>query len=115
MVEKSGAAAPGRETPAPRRWEDWILALEAALGEARVSLAGGDVQEAERCAKAVSALAKAVRDAAELEAFTRTLAPEEDDEEIRAELRGRIARFVEADLAGAAPAVLERIAMAIVS
>jgi hypothetical protein len=83
--------------------------LQAALSRARDTLLHGDPVEAERSAKALSALVKAEREVAE---FFAAAQPEEDDEATRAELRRRLAAFVEADLAGAPDAVLERIALA---
>ena len=103
MVEKSA------KKPAPGRWSQWSEALEAALHEARSALASGEAQDAERRAKAVSAFAKAIRDTAELAEYARTLPPEEDVEAIREELRRRIARFIDADKAGADLETLERI------
>jgi phage terminase large subunit-like protein len=79
----------------------WTVSLSEALAAARMELAAGDVAEAERRAKAVSALSKAVRDTAELESVARAQPPEEDVEALRADLRRRLARFVEADLADA--------------
>jgi hypothetical protein len=79
------------------------------LAEAEETMAAGDTLEAERRAKAVSALVKAARDVADLEAFARSQPPEEDEEAIRAEIRSRIARFIEADIAGAPHDVMERL------
>lgn len=91
-----------------------VAADEAAfrtfLDEARAALAQGDPSEAERRAKAISAIARAERDVAELLAAARRQPPEENDEYYRAELRRRLARFVEAERAGAPAEVLERIA-----
>lgn len=84
-------------------------ALRRSLGEAHSALANGEAVDAERRAKAVTALVRAERDVCEL------LAAEGDETEDnaeaqRAELLGRIARLVEADRAGAPDEVLERIA-----
>lgn len=89
------------EKPGQNRWTQWSAALDAALRETQTSLAAGEAQEAERRAKAVSAFAKAIRDAAELADYARTMAPEEDVEAIRTELRRRIARYIDAAGAGA--------------
>ena len=99
MVEKS----------AQGRWADWQAALEDALTDVRQMLAAGEPQEAERRAKAVSAFAKAIRDTVELAAYGRDQAPEDDAEALRAELRRRVARVIEADRAGADLETLERI------
>jgi hypothetical protein len=72
--------------------------------------AGGQAVEAERRAMAVSALVRAERDLAELEAAPQPLSAEDDEDSRRAELRRRLARFVEAERSGAADAVLERFA-----
>jgi hypothetical protein len=89
------------EKPGQNKWTQWSAALEAALRETQASLASGEAQEAERRAKAVSAFAKAIRDAAELADYARTMPPEEDIESIRTELRRRIARYADAATAGA--------------
>jgi hypothetical protein len=83
--------------------------LRALLDEAHGVLAGGDAPDAERRAKAVSALVRAERDVAEFLAAEAANA-ETDEDTQRAELLGRIARLVEADHAGAPDEVLERIA-----
>ena len=70
---------------------------------------GTDAGEAERWAKAVSALVRAERDVAEFIAAA-PRSPDEDAEAIRAELRSRFRRFIEAEQAGVPDAVLERIA-----
>ncbi len=80
------------------------------LDEAAASLNEGEAADAERQAKAISALVRAERDVAQFLVEQSALAPEQDDEELRAELRRRLARFVEAERAGAPDAVLERIA-----
>lgn len=83
--------------------------LRALLDEAHGALAGGDAPDAERRAKAVSALVRAERDVADLIA-AETANTETDEEARRAELLSRIARLIEADHAGAPDEVLERIA-----
>jgi len=90
--------------------DQFAAALKAMIADAEASLRAGDAQDAERRAKAVSALVRAARDVAELDAFARAQPPEQDEEALRAEIRGRIRRLVEADLAGAPDEVLERIA-----
>lgn len=87
---------------------DPAAALQALLQQAEAALQAGDAQTVERRARAVSALVRAQRDVAE---FARALPPEEDEEALRAELRRRLALFVEADLADAPAEVLERIAL----
>ena len=86
------------------------VALRQLMDEALDKLAGGEPAEAERCARAVSALVRAERDLAEFEAANADLM-EDDDEARRAELRRRLTLFAEADRAGATPEVLERIAL----
>jgi hypothetical protein len=83
--------------------------LRRLLDDAHAALAAGDAPDAERRAKAVSAL---VRAEGELAAYLTAQAPslEEDDEALRAEIRSRIARFVAAAQAGHPDAVLERLA-----
>jgi hypothetical protein len=83
--------------------------LRRLLDDAHAALAGGDAGEAEQRAKAVSALLRAERDLAEYMTAQGPSA-EEDDEALRAEIRSRIARFVEAERSGAPPEVLERLA-----
>lgn len=85
--------------------------LRALLEEAQLKLSDGDAADAERRAKAVSAIVRADRDVAELSAAQSTLSAEDDEEAMCAELRRRLALFVEADLADAPPEVLERIAL----
>lgn len=85
-------------------------ALRALLDSAHEALMAGDAQDAERRARAVSAIVRAERDVAEHLAAARAETPEEDAEAIRAELRSRFRRLREADDAGAPIEVLERIA-----
>lgn len=100
MVDKSGT----------RNLSDAVAALKQNLAEAEALLRNGETQEAERCAKAVSALVKAARDVAELEALARAEPPEEDEDALRAEIMGRIRRLAEARDSGAPDEVLARIA-----
>lgn len=85
------------------------MGLRRLLDEAHAALAGGQPGEAELRAKAVSALLRAERDLAEYTA-SHAMSAEDDDEAVRAEIRGRIARFVDAERAGAPAEVLERLA-----
>lgn len=77
-----------------------VARLRAQLAEAERTLAVGDTVEAERQAKAVSALVRATRDVAELEAEATAQNADEDDEELRAEIRRRLDRFIESARAG---------------
>lgn len=88
---------------------DCKTGLRRLLDEAHEALAGGEAADAERRAKAVSALVRAERDVAEFLA-TEAGDAEDDAEAQRAELLGRITRLIEADHAGAPDEVLERIA-----
>lgn len=88
---------------------DFEAGLRRLLDDAHVTLASGEAAEAERRAKAISALVRAERDVAEFAAAQ--ISDTEDDEEAqRAELLGRITRLIEADRSGAPDEVLERIA-----
>jgi hypothetical protein len=80
------------------------------LEEARRALSDGDAVDAERRARAISAIVRAEHDVAEFLAAAESRTPEEDAEIIRAELRSRFRRLVEAEHAGAPAQVLERIA-----
>ena len=82
--------------------------LDAAVGALRT----GDAGEAERRAKAISALVRAQREVAEYVAAERARAPEEDEQALRAELRRRLALYIDADRAGAPADVLQRIGTA---
>lgn len=84
-------------------------ALRRLMDEALAAFADGDAAEAERRAKAVTALARAEKEVAELEA-AQAGAQGDDEESRRAELRRRIARFVDAANAGADDAQLDDIA-----
>jgi hypothetical protein len=103
MFRNSGGTGGARTSEA-------AAALEALLTEIEATLASGDSDEACRRAKAVSALVRARRDVAELAELAREQPSEEDVEALRAELRDRLARFADADRAGAPAEVLERIA-----
>jgi hypothetical protein len=83
--------------------------LRALLDAAYRSM-GEDAGAAERSARAVSALIRAERDLAEFIAASAPRSPEEDADTIRAELRSRFRRLVEAEHAGVPDAVLKRIA-----
>jgi hypothetical protein len=89
--------------------KDAATAFREVLDKGRAELAGGDAQEVERRMKAVSALVRAERDVADFLATSYAQSPEEDEQLRRAELRRRIALFVEADVGDAPPEVLERI------
>lgn len=85
--------------------------MKRLLGDALSALAqGDDAIDAERRAKAISALVKAEREVAELLATPSAPSVEEDEQSRRAELRRRIAVFVDASRAGAPHDVLQRIA-----
>jgi len=85
-------------------------ALRTLLDEAHVALGGGDPAEAERRAKAVSALVRAERELAEFAAAAATAVAEEDGERMRAELFSRLDRLADAARQGAPEEVLERLA-----
>jgi hypothetical protein len=121
MVAKQGS---GPAAPDPALWaalpasapfaakaKAFAASLRDALADAQAALRHGEAVDAERQAKAVSALVKAARDTAEFEDCIKAQPSEHDVEALRAELRRRLAQFVEADLAGAPPEVLERIAL----
>lgn len=84
--------------------------LRALLDEAHQSLRAGDAAEAERRAKAVSAIVRAERDVADYAAGAAAQGPEEDVEAERAEFFGRLHRLFAAESAGASVEELERIA-----
>lgn len=85
-------------------------ALRKAFEAAETALADGDVEIAERTAKAVAAMVRAARDLSEFETIARAQPQEEDEEAMRAELRRRVAQLVDAVEADAPDEVLERIA-----
>lgn len=84
--------------------------LRSALDEALAALRRGETGDAERVAKAVSAIVRAERDAAAYLVETREAASDYDIEACRAELQRRFALFTDACEAGASDEVLERIA-----
>lgn len=77
--------------------EDWSRRLRAQLEEALGLLDAGDALEAERRAKAVVAMVKAVKDIADLHALAHTMTPQEDEENLRKQIQDRLARWIEAD------------------
>jgi hypothetical protein len=85
-------------------------AFRAFLDQAHSALNGGDAQDAERRAKAISALVRAERDAAEYLSERRAANEQNDEDSIRAELQRRLALFADADRAGYPPEALARIA-----
>ena len=87
---------------------DAVAALQKSLTEAGQALTNGDAAEAERRAKAITALVRAERDVAEF--ATASSAVENDDELLFEDLARRLVRYAEADREGAPPEVLERIA-----
>lgn len=89
---------------------DTKASLRSALDAAADRLTD-DAVEAERLAKAISAVVRAERDLAEFLATPATPSPEENDERIRAELRGRLDRLLAAQRAGAPLGELERLAV----
>jgi uncharacterized membrane protein len=87
---------------------DAVTAMRKSLSEASQALTGGDAADAERRAKAITALVRAERDVAEFAAAATSL--ENDDEELCTELLRRLVLYAEADRQDAPPEVLERIA-----
>lgn len=85
-------------------------ALRSIIDAALARLVIGDAAEAERSVKAVSALVRAERELAEFEAASVASNSDGDNEASSAELRRRLALYVESVRAGAVPKVLERIA-----
>jgi hypothetical protein len=85
--------------------------MRTLLDAAGALLGRGEAGDAERQAKAVTALVRAERDVAEFTAIQDAHRAEHDDEALRAELRRRLALFAEADRADAPLEVLERIAV----
>lgn len=100
MVDKSGT----------KSLSEAVAALKQNLAEAEALLRNGETQEAERCAKAISALVKAARDVADLEALARAQPPEEDEDALREEIMGRLRRLAAAMDSGAPDDVLAAIA-----
>ena len=87
---------------------DAVAALQKSLTEAGRALTGGDAADAERRARAITALVRAERDVAEF--ATAATGLENDDEELCADLLRRLVRYAEADRQDAPLEVLERIA-----
>ena len=87
-----------------------VAALRRIIDAALTQLVAGEAAEAERSAKAVSALVKAERELAEFEAMGAAQTDDDDHEANSAELRRRLTLYVESVRAGAVPGVLERIA-----
>ena len=87
---------------------DAVAALQKSLAEAGAALTGGDAADAERRAKAITALVRAERDVAEL--ATAATGLETNDEELCDELLRRLVRYADADRQNAPAEVLERIA-----
>ncbi len=85
-------------------------ALRSIIDAALAQLVAGETAEAERSAKAVLALVRVERELAEFEAVGAASNSEGDNEANSAELRRRLALYVESDRAGAVPEDLERIA-----
>ena len=84
--------------------------LADTLEAAGAALTAENAAEMERLGRAATALIRAKRDLADFVVQTASQQSEQDEDDARAELRRRVARFVEADLSGAPPEVLERIA-----
>jgi hypothetical protein len=88
-------------------------AFRAFLDEAHAALNGADAQgaqDAERRAKAVSALVRAERDVAEYLSELRAASENDNEDAISAELQRRLAAFADADRAGHPPEILASIA-----
>lgn len=84
--------------------------MRALLNEAHERLRLGEPAEAERHAKAVSALVRAERDVAEYLVAQEAERPEADEDELLAEILRRLDRLAEAEAAGSPDKVLDRIA-----
>lgn len=84
--------------------------LRALVAEAHQKLRDGDAGEAERHAKAVSAIVRAERDVAEYVTALEAQQVEDDEEILRAEFMERLRRLAAAERAGVPDTVLERIA-----
>lgn len=81
-------------------------ALRAMLDQAHAALKDGEAANAEKRAKAVTAIVRAERDVAEFLAETAATTLEEDEEHLRAELRSRLRRLVDGIRDGAPDDVL---------
>lgn len=86
-------------------------ALRSIIDVALTQLVAGNAAEAERSAKAASALVRAARELAELEVADAAISNDGDTEADSAELRRRLTLYVDAVRTGAVPEVLERIAI----
>jgi hypothetical protein len=95
-----------KETPVT----DLAARLRAILKQSQSVLDGSDPADAERHAKAISALVRAERDLLEFLRETQAAAMDDDEEACRLELQRRLALFADAERAGAPPEVLARIA-----
>ena len=82
--------------------------LRALLEDAVAMLSNGEAAEAERHAKAISAIVRAERDVAE-QTSAQTASSEQDEEQLRDELRRRIARFAADHGAGFPAPIAERL------
>jgi hypothetical protein len=80
------------------------------LDQAHAVLEGGDAQDSERLAKAISALVRAERDVSELLTEQRAAHESDDEDSIRAELHRRLALFIAVEQAGGSDDELARIA-----
>ena len=84
--------------------------LRDALRGALKSLTDGDTAEAERRAKAISALVKAEQELAAFEAATSARSEDQNDDAFLNELHSRLDRLARAELADAPGDIFERIA-----
>lgn len=84
--------------------------FRAFLDQAHAALNGANAQDAERQAKAVSALVRAERDVAEYLSELRATNEQDDEDAIRAELQRRLSLFTDAERAGHSPERLAHIA-----
>jgi hypothetical protein len=96
MFAKEGVVA--AEAP-----PDWVGAFKAQLEAALADLEADKPDLADKRARALVSVLKAVREAAEFEKYLRANAPDEDIDALRAELRRRYARLVEGGAPGALP------------
>lgn len=94
MFEKEGEDGGGRLS-------DWVGAFKSQLAAAQADLEADKPETAEKRARALVCVLKAVRETAEFEAYVRATAPNEDVEALRAEIRSRYARIVEGGSSGA--------------
>lgn len=87
MFEKEGEESGAQITA-------WAGALKAQLAVALADLENDKPDHAEKRARALSAVLKAMRETGEFEVFARAHAPAEDIDALRAELRRRFERIV---------------------